>query len=97
MNKICKTCDGRCCKTFDYVAIDPDDKNEVKRLTKLGADITFDGDECVMNVQGGCQFLKKNRCSIYRKRPRACKKWRCEKLWNKDYDKKPKFLSRNEF
>ena len=81
MNKICKVCDAHCCKSFDYVSID---ETEVKRMSKLGAKVHADGDEHLMDVYGGCQFLKGDKCSIYRKRPRACKTWKCEKLWNVD-------------
>ena len=83
MNKICQACNGECCKTFDYVALD--DK-EVERMSELGGDVILDGDSYIMDISNGCQFLKNGRCSIYSQRPRACKTWSCTKL-SKEFSK----------
>jgi Fe-S-cluster containining protein len=70
---------GACCKgMFKRVIIY---KNEIDRLTKLGAKIYRDlpWSDMAMNINP-CPFLKDNQCSIYEQRPFFCKRYACETL-----------------
>ena len=77
----CITCGGKCCNgsMFTKVSLTDTEAPVIKGLGgKVERNIPFS--EQVLDVRGGCQFLKTGRCSIYSQRPKACREWVCSSL-----------------
>jgi len=74
----CSACKGSCCDgtLFKQVALT---SKEAKRLQAMGGRVerVVPFSDMILNIRGGCQFLKEGRCSIYGQRPQACRDWTC--------------------
>jgi hypothetical protein len=72
----CAACGGVCCRSFASV---PLTWPEYERLDALGAqriELGFFGPHRLV-IDGGCEFLADGRCSIYRDRPGASRRFMC--------------------
>jgi Fe-S-cluster containining protein len=79
MKNKCGTC-HLCCEVFMLNVSDvPDDGREF--FETWGCVI---GDNCsggtVLKLHHPCQYLTKEGCSIYKKRPKFCREYKCESI-----------------
>jgi Fe-S-cluster containining protein len=64
---------GICCH-YPRVAITQAEQKELESVSCRQVRIERGSNgETFLNISGGCQFLKKNACSIYEHRPRVCR------------------------
>lgn len=78
----CSNCkhDYICCTKFNPIlTVDEFDKFEEKKKVPLTENSLVIGYVYVLNKRegGSCIYLKNNLCSIYDKRPQACRKFSC--------------------
>jgi Fe-S-cluster containining protein len=72
----CQECGGVCCSSFAAVEINWE---EYERLRAAGAcrlQLSLYGPHH-LEIDYGCEFLVKGRCSIYDKRPDVCRRFTC--------------------
>ena len=72
----CRECGGACCSSFAAVEISWE---EYERLQSLGAcrlQLSLYGPHR-LEIDYGCEFLVRGRCSIYAKRPDVCRRFTC--------------------
>lgn len=72
----CRTCAAECCRSFASVPIT---WAEYERLQGLGAQrlhLSLHGAHRLI-IDGACEFLAGNRCSIYPDRPELCRRFLC--------------------
>ena len=72
----CRKCGGACCSSFAAVEISWE---EYERLQSLGAcrlRLSLFGRHH-LEIDYGCEFLVRGRCSIYAKRPDVCRRFFC--------------------
>jgi Fe-S-cluster containining protein len=75
-NDRCFQCGGACCSSFAAVEITWE---EYERLRALGACrlvLSLHGPHR-LEIDYGCEFLVKGRCSIYEQRPDICRRFTC--------------------
>jgi len=75
-NERCFQCGGACCSSFAAVEITWE---EYERLRALGAcrlSLSLYGPHR-LEIDYGCEFLAKGRCSIYEQRPDVCRRFTC--------------------
>lgn len=77
----CESCQGTCCKRSEHVIVllaeDEKERFPEAVLEKAGAILDEDG-WMLPTVNGQCIFLdNNNRCSIYARRPQACRDFTC--------------------
>lgn len=73
---LCLRC-GMCCSgiMFDYVTLRDVEPEAMKALGQ--SIVTFENEDCFVQP---CRVLDHKKCTIYEKRPKACRKYRCETL-----------------
>jgi Fe-S-cluster containining protein len=79
MNKCgnCKTC----CEFFMVTLTDVPD--EAKEFFKTwGVLMEETGNTTLLKIYSPCQHLTENGCSIYKKRPKYCREFRCNEIEN---------------
>jgi len=72
----CRECGGACCSSFAAIEISWE---EYERLQSLGAcrlKLSLFGPHR-LEIDYGCEFLDRGRCSIYAKRPDVCRRFTC--------------------
>jgi Fe-S-cluster containining protein len=76
-SELCLLC-GLCCTgaLHYFVGLD-DDENEL--VTQLGLNL-YSGDKGEKGLTQPCPYYRGNKCSIYIKRPKVCKKYNCNLL-----------------
>lgn len=80
---ICITCETNCCRNFFIILEDVKDKDWIKWLSyHRGVTIkNIDKHKIQVWFDLPCEQLgEDNRCRIYNKRPKMCRKFKCEKL-----------------
>ena len=66
------TC-GQCCRYDDRVAITSEEYRAISSNTKSRLNIDTEDGQLYLRLDGDCQFLKDNACTIYDFRPTVCR------------------------
>ena len=74
-----KSCSS-CCMAFKHIGLTD---TEYNILSKMGARTYIDTSKKLykrLSVDGGCEFLENNKCTIYSLRPEVCRKFACKDI-----------------
>jgi Fe-S-cluster containining protein len=78
LSERCAACTGFCCSRHPWDSVQIE-KREVKIMRNLGAKVISEGHGrwYMPFDKDRCMFHKDGKCSIYEKRPAACRGWDC--------------------
>ena len=76
----CESCDGQCCRYFALPLDTPQDRDDFEDirwyLAHEGVTVFVEDGDWYINIKNKCRHLDKdNRCAIYERRPRICRKY----------------------
>lgn len=77
---LCTQC-GLCCDGTLFADVELSGPAEATRLEAMGLDILDEGDDGAQ-MQLPCVALKGTRCSVYAHRPRCCRSFECQLLFD---------------